>query len=270
MRLTDWQLQLENYLLGDSPQPPEALQASLLASPTLSVQQGLDIYHHAYRARLLAVLREDFPAVHYWLGDVQFDELAQAYLRACPSRHFSLRWLGERFAGFIAQQFDAEVGAPLVELATLEWAFTLAFDAPDGEPLSLALMASLPPAKWPGLQVQLLPSVQLLALAFNSLALWQATKAGADFPPSVRQENPKPCLIWRQGLVSHYRSLSAEEARALQGMTVQGWTFAELCEQLAAYGEQAPAMAAGWLKQWLSEGLLRRAESLPDIPAGST
>lgn len=84
MRLTDWQLQLENYLLGDSPQPPEALQASLLGSPTLSVQQGLDIYHHAYRARLLAVLREDFPAVHDWLGDAQFDELA---LSTCVPVH---------------------------------------------------------------------------------------------------------------------------------------------------------------------------------------
>lgn len=270
MRLRDWQLQLENYLLGDSPQPPEALQASLLGSPTLSVQQGLDIYHHAYRARLLAVLREEFPAVHDWLGDAQFDELALAYLRACPSRHFSLRWLGERFAGFIAQQIDAEVRAPLVELANLEWAFTLAFDAPEGEALSLAQMASLPPAEWPGLQVQLLPCVQLLALEFNSLALWHAVKHGALLPPSCRLVTPHTCLIWRHGLVSQYRSFAVEEARALQGMTVQGWPFAELCEQLAAHDQQAPALAAGWLKQWISEGLLGRVEVLPEAFPSST
>jgi hypothetical protein len=37
-----------------------------------------------------------------------------------------------------------------------------------------------------------------------------------------------------------------------------GWSFAELCEQLAGQGEQAPLLAAGWLKQWLSDGLLQR------------
>ena len=42
-----------------------------------------------------------------------------------------------------------------------------------------------------------------------------------------------------------------------------GWSFAELCEQLAGQGEQAPLQAAGWLKQWLSDGLLQRCAS-PD------
>ena len=132
MRLNDWQQAIEAYLLGADAAPTAALQASLIGSPNLSVTQGLAIYQHAYRARLLGVLREDFPAVRYWLGDEDFAALVQAYLAANPSQHFSLRWLGERFAGFIAQHYAAEAAAPLVELANLEWAFTLAFDAPEG------------------------------------------------------------------------------------------------------------------------------------------
>ena len=37
-----------------------------------------------------------------------------------------------------------------------------------------------------------------------------------------------------------------------------GWSFAELCEQLAEQGELAPTKAASWLKQWISDGLLQR------------
>jgi hypothetical protein len=258
MRLSDWQLAVEAYLLGAQPEPDAALQASLLGSPTLSVNQGLQIYHHAYRARLLGVMREDFPAVHYWLGDDEFAALVQAYLAAYPSRHFSLRWLGERFAEFIQQRFAPEHGAPLVELAQLEWAFTLAFDALPGTPLSLEHMASLPAAEWPGLQVQLLPCVQRLPLHCNSVALWQAAKAEGEFPPSARLAEPTLCLFWRHQLVCHYRSFASDEANALLGMCDAGWSFAELCEQLAEHGELAPAKAAGWLKQWLSEGLLQQ------------
>ncbi len=258
MRLSDWQQAIEAYLLGADAAPNAALQASLIGSPSLSVTQGLAIYHHAYRARLLGVMREDFPAVRYWLGDEDFAALVQAYLAANPSQHFSLRWLGERFAGFIAQHYAAEAAAPLVELANLEWAFTLAFDAPSGEPLNLAQMAELAPTEWPALRVQWLPCVQSLPLHYNSVALWQAAKSEAEFPLSERLVQPSLCLVWRQQQVCHYRSLGSDEASALQGMCDAGWSFAELCEQLAGQGEQAPLLAAGWLKQWLSDGLLQR------------
>lgn len=263
MRLNDWQLAVEGYLLGADAQPNAALQASLVGSPTLSVERGLAIYHHAYRARLLAVLQEDFPAVQYWLGADEFALLVQAYLDANPSRHFSLRWLGERFADFIPQQLSQQQSAPLMELARLEWAFTLAFDAPPGAPLTVPQMASLPAEEWPTLRVQLLPCVQALRLDYNSLALWQAAKAEAEFPASLRLEQPMLCLIWRHQLSSHYRSFAPDEAHALLGMTSDGWNFAQLCEQLAAHGELAPAKAAGWLKQWLSEGLLQRMQAQP-------
>lgn len=257
MRLSDWQLALESYLLGEQVTANAALQASLVGSPTLSVELGLQIYHHAYRARLLGVLREDFPAVHYWLGDEQFDQLASAYLQDNPSRHFSLRWLGERFADFIEQNQHAEQMPALVELARLEWGFTLAFDSLDAEPLSLAQVASLAPDAWPALQVQLLPCVQRLSLSYNSLALWQAAKAGTAFPVSTVLPQPMLCLIWRHELHSQYRSLSHAEAEALLGMCVDGWSFARLCEHLVGLGDEAPLRAAGWLKLWLTEGLLQ-------------
>jgi len=262
MRLNDWQRELEAYLLGDQPTPDAALRDSLLGSPALSAEDGLAIYHNAYRARLLETLQGDYPTLHHWMGDEEFDRLVNAYLQAHPSQHYSLRWLGARLPTFIEGYLVAEQSAPLAELARLEWAFTLAFDAPDGEPLNLESMAALPPGEWPGLQVRLLPSVQWLICRYNSLAQWRAVKSEAeDFPPSQALEQVGVCLVWRQGLVSHYRSLGAAEAEALHGMGVEGWSFAELCAQLSVYGDSAALQAAAWLKQWISEGLLQRAQS---------
>ncbi|SFP55231.1 DNA-binding domain-containing protein [Pseudomonas borbori] len=258
MRLNDWQRELEAYLLGSDPTANPALRASLLGSSALSAEQGLAIYHNAYRARLLEALRGDYPAVHGWLGDAEFDALAGAYIAAHPSQHFSLRWLGAGLADFIDAYLVPAQAAPLGELARLEWAFGLAFDAAEADALSLEQMADLPAEDWPNLQVRLLPSVQWQLCRYNSLALWRANKAQDAFPGSLALEQPQVCLIWRQGLISQYRSLQPDEAEALHGMAVAGWNFAELCVQLSELGDNAPLQAATWLRQWLCDGLLQR------------
>ncbi len=258
MRLSDWQHEVQAYLLNPEAQPNPALQASLLGSAALSAEQGLAIYHNAYRARLLEALRADYPAVHDWLGDEEFDALALAYISAHPSQHFSLRWLGAQLADFIDGYLVPAQAAPLSELARLEWAFTLAFDAVDAPPLSLTQMAELPAEDWPTLQVRLLHCVQWRECRHNSLAIWRACKEQGEFPGSQLLSEGEVCLIWREQLITRYRSLAADEATALQGMTQQGWSFAELCAQLSELGEQAPVQAVTWLRQWLSDGLLKR------------
>jgi hypothetical protein len=257
MRLNDWQAEVQAYLLNPDAQPNTALQASLLGSAALTAEQGLAIYHNAYRARLLEALRGDYPAVHGWLGDEEFDALALAYLSAHPSQHFSLRWLGAQLADFIDGYLVPTQAAPLSELARMEWAFTLAFDADDVGALTMAHMAELAAEDWPTLQVRLLPSVQWLACRHNTVAIWRACKEQGEFPGSQPLVAVETCLVWRDQLITRYRSLASDEASALQGMTQQGWRFAELCAQLSQLGEQAPVQAVTWLRKWLSDGLLQ-------------
>lgn len=254
MRLSEFQQRFEAYLLDDSGSASPDLLAAVRGGPELGALEGLQIYHHAYRARLVESLRGDYPTVHHWLGDDEFEGLAHAYLRAHPSRHFSLRWLGAAFADFIESWLVPAQAAPLAELARLEWAFTLAFDAPDAASLTLAQMAQLPAQDWPTLRLALLPSVQQVPCRHNSLALWRSVKKDGDFPGSQPLKRPELCLVWRQALVGQYRSLAEEEGRALLGMVEQGWTFAELCAELGD-----PMQAAHWLKLWISEGVVSRA-----------
>ncbi|AIG03869.1 Uncharacterized protein conserved in bacteria [Pseudomonas fluorescens] len=257
MGLTDWQLAFERHLLADTGN--SGFASTLIGGPTLDVDTGLAIYHNAYRARLLEVMQGDFPAVWHWLGDDEFAGLVAAYVQRYPSAHFSLRWLGQRFEGFIGEHLVAEQSPPLAELARLEWAFTLAFDAPPGQPLTLDDMAQLAPEDWPSLQVEWVPVVQQVACRFNSLEIWRAVKDQAVFPGSIPLPLAEVCLIWRDRQVCRYRSLEPAEAHALAGMADQGWTFSALCAELAvAYQEGAPLQAVTWLKQWVQDGLLQR------------
>ncbi|NMY26477.1 DUF2063 domain-containing protein [Pseudomonas sp. WS 5021] len=257
MRLIDWQLAFERHLLADT--DASGFASTLIGGPTLDVDTGLAIYHHAYRARLLEVMQGDFPAVWHWLGDEEFAGLVAAYVQRYPSAHFSLRWLGQRFAGFIGEHLVAEQSAPLAELACLEWAFTLAFDASPGQPLSLHDMAQLAPEDWPVLQVEWVPAVQQVLCRFNSLEIWRGVKAQATFPGSQPLSLAQVCLIWRDQQVCRYRSLEPAEAYALAGMADGGWSFSELCAELAVtYQEGAPLQAVTWLKQWVEDGLLQR------------
>lgn len=265
MQLSQWQQELEAYLLGDDSVASEQLRATLVGSSALDIDLGLAIYHNAYRSRLIETLRGDYTAVHGWMGDEEFDALALAYINAYPPTHFSLRWLGAKFAEFIEAHLIPEQAQSLAELARFEWAFTLAFDAADSEPLTEQTLASLQADEWPNLQTRLLPSVQWQVLHHNTLALWRALKDQTEFPGSHALEQASVCLIWRQGLISRYRTLAADEARALDKMAVQGGTFADLCADLAPLGDHAMAQAIGWIRQWLADGILQRHIGEPAI-----
>ncbi|MCY1389269.1 hypothetical protein D3C76_857020 [compost metagenome] len=253
MKLLNWQLAFEAYILGDSPAAKTVFQESLAGGPTLTIAKGLSIYHNAYRARMHEVLAEDFPVTAQWLGEERFAELAEGYLRANPSQSFTLRWLGQHLQAFVAHD------PALAELVRLEWAFTLAFDAAPGVALTVQDMAGLSAEEWPVFKVALLPNVQWLGFRYNSLALWRAAKNQHPLPGSQLLDGEMDCIVWRNDLNCFYRSLDDVEAVALKGMVQNAWSFAELCLALSAtHGVDAPLQAATWLKQWISDRLLVR------------
>lgn len=258
MSLSALQTAFETYLTDGGTLPSAELLEQVRGSTALSALEGLQIYHNAYRARLLAVLREDFPALQQWLGDESFEQLAMAYIAAWPPRHYSLRWLGEHLPEFIGNYVAEPQLSPLRELATLEWAFTLAFDAPDTDALSAESISSFSAEDWVTLRVSLVLSANWLHLTYNTLELWKAAKGGEPLPEPTRLPDERSCLVWRRELVCQYRSLEPDEATALQ-LLVAGESFSTLCESLLPrYAEQAPMQAAVWLRQWVNDGLLVR------------
>lgn len=235
------------------------------ASDAFGAARRLGIYHHAYRARLLETLRDTFAHTLSYLGDAWFDHLAQAYIAQHPSRHANLRWYGETWPDWLDGDRLASAGAgphpEVAELARLDWALRRAFDAPDMPALCAEDLLARTPDQWVTLPLVAQPSLALLSMGCNTLALWHALDQGGDVPLAEVLPDPVSVLVWRHEERPHFRSVSEAEAQALTQLMLGG-SFASICDMLAQgsepSGEDARAtdVAAGILRGWLREGLL--------------
>lgn len=255
-RLSELQQAFQQCLLKT---PDDPAQPWISNGGRATPARQLSAYRHAYPARLKETLAGDYPAVLMAIGEEGFERLAQAYIDTHPSRFFSLREFGGRLAGFIAGHDDYRALPWLAELARFEWALGLAFDAGDATPASIGEMAALAPSDWHGLHFRAHPSVQRLDLAWNTPAIWSALTADEPDAVTARKENTVGWLIWREQLITRFRSLSADEQCALDCL-LQGGSFGAVCEQLLGFHPEGavPMRAAGLLKSWLSEGLICR------------
>jgi hypothetical protein len=245
-------------LAGDAP----ACTPGLLGDARASAAERLHVYRYAYLSRLVGVMRDDFPALLGALGRARFDPLAAAYLRAFPSRHFSLRHAGARFPAFLAEHesaSEARATAPwCADLARLELAVTDAFDAADATPLARGELAQLAPEAWDALALSFMPGARLLTLARAARSLRAAHDAGEPLALGALAPHAEPVLVWRRDERVLHRECSAEE-HALLARVAGGVRFGELCALAAeTRGEAAgAAFAASALARWVEDGVLR-------------
>lgn len=259
MRLETLERRFKDQLL--SPQP-EALGV-FRQSARFSADQRLGIYHNAYRQRLLTVLRADYPALRNWLEQCRpglSETLFSRYIDAHPSRSFSLRFFGAALPEFIAGENHVGPDGFAAALAALEWAFCDAFDAADVPVLDVETLASVAPEYWPTLSFRLHPSLRWVYGRYPLAQLWSRLKQDETVAPEVLPA-PVACAVWRQDLVSHYRSLEHDEASVLE-LVRRGANFSAICHSLAEdLGAAAPMRAASLLKTWVCSGWL--SELLP-------
>ena len=242
----------QDYLLRDA----AAIRAHVCGSARVPVETRLGIYHGAYRSRLAEALGTTYAALARLL-DADFTPLAQEYVRTHDSPYFSIRYYGAQFADFLAAHPDTQ-GAPLLaELARWEWAMGGVFDAADAVALQAAALGEISPQQWAQLRFKFHPSLARLALHWNAPQIWQALTQDAARPAAAYSATALEWLLWREGLTTYYRSLSATEAKTLDAARA-GWPFGELCALLCEElgDEQAPAQAAGLMRGWVAAGLI--------------
>jgi hypothetical protein len=218
----------------------------------------LAIYRHAFRARLTAALRENYPVLHQVLGDETFDEVALGFIAAHPSRQPSIRWFGNELPAHLQVLADADQlpHPALPDLARMEWALGTAFDAADATPLSVEQLLAVAPEAWPELRFTAHPSLRLIALDWAIEPLWRALSDNPEAETAAPEAQPHHLLVWRQNDQTQWRSVEPFEANLLQA-ALAGESFTELCECAAAtQGEQAAAAVAGYLRVWVEAGLL--------------
>ena len=265
---------------------PGAATAEPPAAPRLaggaSRHGRLAVYQQAYCARLLAALRDNYGVLARAMGDEAFDALGRAYLAAQPSMRPSIRWFGHQLPDFMDQHLvgdGALVPHPaLADLARMDWALGVAFDAADAPALAASAITELPVAAWPGLRMQLHPSVQALALQWAVAPAWHAlqrpAKLDADADADADADEPSlpppeasahTLLIWRRALGSQWRVLGDGEAALLRAAAA-GDDFNALCAmagELHADEAQAVQAVVSALQQWLADGLVSAWVSAP-------
>jgi hypothetical protein len=189
-----------------------------------------------------------------YAGDELFAEAVSAFLDEHQSTFANLRWFGADFPALLQARLPDY--PELAELALFEWTLGLAFDAPDAAVADAATYRELDAAGWEQLQLQLHPSVHLLPMWTNAVALWQALGAGDEPPDAVTLDAPVVWMVWRRGLQPHFRSLGALEARALAA-AIAGQTFGQMCEHAGAIEADAPQAMGQCLRSWFEQEVLR-------------
>jgi hypothetical protein len=215
-------------------------------------QSGLEVYHHAYRAQLIACLRDTYERVWAWLGDEAFDRAAAYYVELAAPRSWTLNEYGEEFAATLKGLYpdDPEVS----ELAWLDWALRRTFDGPDSTPVNIATLDDL---NWEAAEFRFAPTLRLGAVVTNSAAIWSAL-AEDRMPPSVALlPAPAELLVWRADFSPRFRTLGLAEACALK-LALAGATFGDICRSRAAVvaEDDAVAEAGTMLGHWLRDGFV--------------
>lgn len=235
----------------------------------LSALGRVDVYADMYFSRLIEVLRGTFPRLSQLLGDEGFTQLCTNYLDACPSRHRSLRNLGDRLADFIRDAGGAGSAAALepwaADLAALEWHRSDVFDEADAPVLLLAEVQGLAPEAFASLAIHLIPAHRLFTPAHEVQTVWRALKRGEAIEPPLSPA--RPLLVWRQDALVYHRPVAATELPALALARV-GTTFGVICDLVAgatnprgpgpdgAAFDPAVAEAFALLARWVNDGLL--------------
>ena len=252
------QADFKSFLLNGD----ERMLERVVGSAKVSAPRRLAIYYDAYRLRLLEALDSNYPVLHAWMGDEEFDQLGLAYLEAHPSTHFSIRYFGHRLSEYLASSGTCRDKPWLGEMAALEWAMSEAFDAPDSPVVNLDAMASIPPEAWPEMRLTLHASVRRLYLRWNVPAIWKAIKEEQPPEEPMAGEWPQPWLVWRQDLKIFFRSQSVDEAWALDAVR-SGEPFASVCEGLVEWidAQNVALHAAGLLKRWMIDGIVSGIDS---------
>jgi len=253
MRLVELQRNFQLHLLTDD----DAILRSVVDAPPLPPALRLRVYRNAYRVRLVDALKDTYPVLFKILGDEVFESLGDAFIDAHPSVHRSIRWYGRELSDFLAQRPPYAEQPILAEIARFEWTLSEVFDAADAAPVGRDALLAVDPEIWDQLGFVFHPSLRLLNLAWNTVAVWQAMSRDEDPPQPEAGETPIPWLLWRRDLTNRFRSLDAAENASLEA-GLSGKRFGEICAVLRAWlpEEEIPLRAATLIGTWTDSGII--------------
>jgi hypothetical protein len=164
------------------------------SSSRLSAARRLDLYRRSYHLRLLEAMRAFYPGLRHMLGHELFDEFALDYIRARPSRSYTLQRLGDGFADHLeANRPDSGAAAEawpslMIDLVRLERTFAEVYDARGTERDRLPGSGDLPAAPdagWLATTITPASCLRLVSSSFPAGPYLSAVRRGEEPPLPV-------------------------------------------------------------------------------------
>ncbi len=255
------------------PLPVGASQTAsiLTAGPQLDPLGRLEIYRHGYHSRLIECLLDDYPAAAAALGEETFDELCRKYIALYPSTGPNLNTFGRQMERLCRAEADVpavlpsrDVASFIADLAALEWAIVEVIHAASAEPLTMAGLADVPPARWGDARLVATPAFRLLRSRYPVNQYFQAFRR--DESPAVPQPEAAAVVVYRSGPTIWRMDLTAAAFDLLHALT-SGRTLAgafedaNANESFAGVDEsEAAARVGSWFRDWVSSGLFSGVE----------
>lgn len=216
----------------------------------LSAVERLRIYRNGSRSTLIGALRMTYPAVDRLVGGDFFDLAADQFIRAHPPRSGYLNEYGDGFAAFLAAFGPAGAVPYLADVASLEWALSIAANAVDVPPLHPDALAALDPECHAALRFELHPSVSLLALDYPADEIADAVLSGDD--AAMAQVDVSSGPVW----LAVHRAPAGLETQRIGRETYNFLAQLQAGKPWGALVEAAPAEAASLLAEQLAKGRL--------------
>lgn len=259
-RLKDLQAWMQHEVVrvveGKAPKAPAARH--VLPSKSLAPDERVRIYTTMYRLRMMEALEVDYPALLHHLGHERFVALMLAYLRAHPSRHYSLNFLGYALPTFLARAEKVAQRGFLADVARVEHAITEVFDEAPSETLDRTALATLPPAAFAKARLEFVPAFRLLALDHDANRAVTALRHGQSAPntkkaPAWAAVYRKEHVVWRMDLE---RSAFAILDALQRGKTLPP-AIAAGAKAFDGAPEDLQAKLQAWFAEWATEGFFR-------------
>ncbi len=248
---------------------PDELLPQLRTSPA-GVLRGIGVYQHAYPQRIVEVLKNTFPTLHFILEDELFAATAAHYVEQVGTSDFSINYVGEKWPEFLATVASPyKFGVPqeaVAALAAFDWSYyeLLIREQRSAEEAALRIgaadLAAWSPETWEKQSFRLSREASLLSLDWQIFAVWRDIQNGLTPPPPP--EAPELCLFKRSDGHLLVEKLD-EENKAFWRLMNTGTCLEQLIEHHPS-GEDVPEAAVAEILSILlklaQEDLLERAD----------
>jgi hypothetical protein len=183
-----------------------------IAGDRRTVLGRLQLHRHHVTRSIAAALAATFATVATLVGQEFFSLLARNFMAGTALEDPVLCRYGEHFPQFIATKQDMHGLPYLADVARLDWALNVAFNAPLEPRLSAADLAGWPQASLPSLSVRLPAGSSLVESGYPLDLIWQASQRVTPVGQVDLAAGPACLVVFRRSEDAAFTVLAPGEA----------------------------------------------------------